>query len=63
MQVYILVESKTYFHFNFATFVGVSKIKQAWSTGSEYQLLVRDHTCCCKACLQQDFTQCDVKVG
>ena len=36
-------------------------IKQAWSTGVEFELRVRDHTCCCVACMLQDFANCEIK--
>ena len=42
--------------------LGVSKYKQAFSTGVDYELAVREHTCCCKACLLGEYKDCDIKV-
>ena len=58
-----ILHLKSRFDFRNPIFLGVSKIKQAWSVGTEYNLLVRDHTCCCKACMLQNFSQCDIKVS
>ena len=42
---------------------GVSLYKQAFSTGEEFKLLVREQTCCCKACLLGNFERCDIKAS
>ena len=44
-------------------YTGVSKIKQAWSLGSPFKLLVRDFICCCMHCILKDFDNCLIKVG
>ena len=44
-------------------FTGVSKFKQAFSTGIGLKLLVRSRICCCLACLARDFSKCTLKVG
>ena len=40
---------------------GVSKFKQAFGTGTAFQLMVRKKICCCVACLAQDFEDCELK--
>ena len=57
-----LFHEKFSIHELFKNISGVSLIKQVWSTGVEYELLARDHTCCCVACLRLDFAYCDIKV-
>ena len=41
---------------------GVSRFKQAFSTGVGLSLLVRSRICCCYACLSKDFSNCALKV-
>lgn len=37
-------------------------MKQVWSVGKEYDLLVRNHICYCFACTVKDFENCEIKV-
>ena len=46
----------------FITLAGVSRYKQAFSTGVGLSLLVRSRICCCSACLDRDFANCLLKV-
>ena len=43
-------------------YAGVSRYKQAFSTGVGLTLLVRCRICCCPACLSRDFSNCALKV-
>ena len=46
-----------------ATYSGVSKFKQAFGTGTPFQLLVRHKLCCCQACLAREFDDCELQVS
>ena len=42
------------------TLVGVSKLKQAFSLQEGFTLLARERGCCCRTCIQRNFTECEL---
>jgi hypothetical protein len=45
-----------------AGILGVSKFKQAFSTNTKGQLLVRHRPCACSACMDREWESCESKV-
>ena len=64
--VQIFFNTREYLSFHFGImlciFLGVSKFKQLFSTGTKGKVWLRQRTCCCGPCLARDWDECQLKV-